>query len=63
VNEDPVTGSAHCFLGPYWAKRLGKNSFLAFQASQRGGEIWVRLEGDRVFLGGQAVTIILGSLL
>jgi PhzF family phenazine biosynthesis protein len=62
VNEDPVTGSAHCFLGPYWAKRLGKKSFLAYQASQRGGEIRVRLEGDRVFLGGQAVTIFRGEL-
>jgi len=62
VNEDPVTGSAHCFLGPYWAKRLGKKSFLAFQASQRGGEIRVRLEGERVFLGGQAVTIFRGEM-
>jgi PhzF family phenazine biosynthesis protein len=62
VNEDPVTGSAHCFLGPYWAKRLEKKSFLAFQASQRGGEIRVRLEGDRVFLGGQAITILRGEL-
>jgi PhzF family phenazine biosynthesis protein len=62
VNEDPVTGSAHCFLGPYWAKRLGKKSFRAFQASRRGGDIQVRLEGDRVFLGGQAVTIFRGEL-
>jgi PhzF family phenazine biosynthesis protein len=62
VNEDPVTGSAHCFLGPYWGKRLGKNSFLAFQASERGGEIRIRLDGDRVFLGGVAVTIFRGEL-
>ena len=62
VPEDPVTGSAHCFLGPYWAKRLGKKEFLAFQASPRGGEIRVRLEGDRVVLGGQAVTIFKADL-
>jgi predicted PhzF superfamily epimerase YddE/YHI9 len=62
VNEDPVTGSAHCFLGPYWEKRLHKKDFKAYQASSRGGIIQVRVEGDRVFLGGQAVTILRGEL-
>ena len=63
VNEDPVTGSAHCCLGPFWAKRLGKTEFLAFQASPRGGVVRVRLKGDRVLLGGQAVTVMRGELL
>jgi len=63
INEDPVTGSAHCFLGPYWAKRLGKKEFLAYQASARGGEIRVRVAGERVFLGGKAVTVFSGTLL
>ncbi|MBP1716171.1 MAG: phenazine biosynthesis protein PhzF family, partial [Deltaproteobacteria bacterium] len=62
INEDPDTGTAHCFLGPYWAKRLGKKEFLAYQASPRGGEIRVRLEGERVFLKGKAVTIFSGTL-
>ncbi len=63
VNEDPVTGSAHCCLGPYWAKRLGKLEFLAYQASQRGGIIQVRVNGDHVILCGQAVTVLRGELL
>jgi PhzF family phenazine biosynthesis protein len=63
IDEDPVTGSAHCALGPYWAKKLGKNSFRAFQASPRGGEVGVRVEGDRVKLSGQAVTVLQGELL
>jgi predicted PhzF superfamily epimerase YddE/YHI9 len=63
VDEDPVTGSAHCTLGPYWASRLGKTSFLAWQASARGGAVRVRLEGDRVRLGGRAVTVLQGRLL
>ena len=63
VNEDPVTGSAHCCLGPFWAKRLGKEEFLAYQASARGGVVRVRLDGDRVCLGGQAVTVLRGELL
>jgi PhzF family phenazine biosynthesis protein len=63
INEDPVTGSAHCYLGPYWAERLGKNDFWAYQASARGGEIRVRLRGDRVRLGGHAVTVMRGELL
>ncbi len=63
INEDPVTGSAHCCLGPFWAKRLGKTEFLAYQASVRGGVVRVRLNGDRVILGGQAVTVLRGELL
>lgn len=56
VNEDPVTGSAHCCLTPYWAEKLGKANLVAYQASSRGGELRVRLEGERVTLAGQAVT-------
>jgi PhzF family phenazine biosynthesis protein len=63
VDEDPVTGSAHCTLGPYWAARLGKSSFLAWQASARGGAVRVRVEGERVKLGGRAVTVLRGQLL
>jgi PhzF family phenazine biosynthesis protein len=63
VDEDPVTGSAHCTLAPYWAARLGKRDFLAYQASARGGEVRVTLEGDRVRLGGRAVTVLKGQLL
>jgi PhzF family phenazine biosynthesis protein len=62
INEDPVTGSAHCCLGPYWKERLDKDSFLAFQASARGGVIRVRVAGPRVLLGGQAVTTLRGQL-
>jgi PhzF family phenazine biosynthesis protein len=62
VDEDPVTGSAHCCLGPYWASRLGKNDFVAYQASARGGIVRIRLEGDRVKLGGRAVTVFVGEL-
>ncbi len=62
VDEDPVTGSAHCTLGPYWAPRLGKTELLAYQASARGGILRVRVEGERVLLGGQAVTIVEGRL-
>ena len=58
IEEDPVTGSAHCALGPYWQGALGKPEFLAFQASKRGGVVRVRLAGDRVLLGGQAVTVL-----
>jgi PhzF family phenazine biosynthesis protein len=63
IDEDPVTGSAHCALGPYWGARLGKSEFTAFQASARGGVVRVRLQGDRVILGGQAVTVMTGDLL
>ncbi len=62
VDEDPVTGSAHCALGPYWRDRLGKDSFLAYQASARGGVVKVSCQGDRVLLGGQAVTVLRGEL-
>jgi predicted PhzF superfamily epimerase YddE/YHI9 len=62
VDEDPVTGSAHCTLGPYWSERLGKSSFRAFQASARGGELRVEVAGDRVKLGGRAVTVLRGEL-
>ena len=62
IDEDPVTGSAHCCLGPYWSRRLAKTEFLAYQASKRGGVVKVRLEGDRVLLGGQAVTVMRGEL-
>lgn len=58
IDEDPVTGSAHCALGPYWAARMGKREFTAYQASARGGVVRVRVEGDRVLLGGQAVTVL-----
>lgn len=63
IDEDPVTGSAHCCLGPHWRDRLGKDEFLAFQASTRGGEIRVRVARDRVHLGGPAVTVLQGELL
>ncbi len=63
INEDPVTGSAHCLLAPYWSTRLGKESFSAYQASARGGELKVHLQGERVDIYGQAVTIFKGSLL
>ncbi len=63
VNEDPVCGSAHCCLTPYWAERLGKKHLMAHQCSARGGELRLRLEGDRVILGGQAVTVWQGELL
>jgi PhzF family phenazine biosynthesis protein len=63
VNEDPVTGSAHCCLTPYWSKRLGKNELLAYQASARGGVLRVRISSDRVKIGGQAVTTLRGELL
>lgn len=62
VNEDPVTGSAHCCLGPYWGTRLGKTELCGYQASARGGVVQVRLAGPRVILGGQAVTVLQGRL-
>jgi predicted PhzF superfamily epimerase YddE/YHI9 len=63
VDEDPVTGSSHCTLAPYWAGRLGRTEMSAWQASARGGAIRVRLAGDRVILAGQAVTVMAGELL
>ena len=62
INEDPVTGAAHCCLGPYWMERLGKDKFVAYQASARGGVVYVRVAGDRVRVGGHAVTVIRGEL-
>ncbi|WXG39422.1 MAG: PhzF family phenazine biosynthesis protein [Candidatus Freyarchaeum deiterrae] len=62
INEDPVTGSAHCCLGPYWKKKLKRDEFLAYQASERGGIIKVRVGKERVYLGGQAVTVLIGEL-
>jgi PhzF family phenazine biosynthesis protein len=63
VNEDPVTGSAHCCLSPFWSGRLGKDELVGYQASARGGVVKVRYAGDRVILGGQAVTVMRGELL
>jgi PhzF family phenazine biosynthesis protein len=62
VDEDPVTGSAHCVLAPYWAKKLGRSELAGYQASRRGGTVRVRSVGDRVHLGGRAVTILRGEL-
>ena len=62
INEDPVTGSAHCCLGPYWGQRLGKTSMVGYQASARGGIVYVQLNGERVILGGQAVLVWRGQL-
>ncbi|HEV8059018.1 MAG TPA: PhzF family phenazine biosynthesis protein [Gemmataceae bacterium] len=62
IDEDPVTGSAHCCLAPFWGQRLGKRNMVGFQASARGGVVRVTTEGDRVILGGQAVTILEGML-
>jgi PhzF family phenazine biosynthesis protein len=63
VPEDPVTGSAHCALTPFWSARLGRTELLGYQASLRGGLVRVRLLGDRVQLGGNAVTVLRGELL
>ena len=62
VDEDPVTGSAHCALAPFWAERLGKAAMTGYQASRRGGTVRVELRGDRVRLEGQAVTVFKGEL-
>ena len=62
IDEDPVTGSAHCCLGPFWRDRLGTDRFVAYQASARGGVVKVRVAGDRVHLGGQAVTVMRAEL-
>jgi PhzF family phenazine biosynthesis protein len=63
IDEDPVTGSAHCALAPYWAEKLGKRHFNAYQASRRGGILKVTLDGERVLLSGQAVTVMSAQLL
>ncbi len=62
VDEDPVTGSAHCVLGPWWSKKLGRRALVGYQASRRGGEVRVTVAGDRVLLGGRAVTVLRGEL-
>lgn len=62
IAEDPVTGSAHCALAPYWTAKLGKANLVGYQASARGGRVATRLEGDRVILGGQAVTVFRGEI-
>ena len=62
IDEDPVTGSAHCVLAPYWAGKLGKKSMIGYQASERGGVVRVALRGDRVALEGQAITVFVGDL-
>jgi PhzF family phenazine biosynthesis protein len=62
INEDPVTGSAHCTLAPYWSTRLGRPALQGFQASPRGGLVATRHEGNRVILSGQACTVLQGSI-
>lgn len=62
IPEDPVTGSAHCALGPYWKWRLDKDEFTAYQASERGGVVHLRVNGDRVRLSGHAVTVFKAEL-
>jgi PhzF family phenazine biosynthesis protein len=62
IPEDPVTGSAHCCLGPYWGKKLGKDSLTGFQLSARGGTVRLTLQGDRVVLAGKAVPVLSGKL-
>ena len=62
IDEDPVTGSAHCCLGPFWSERIGKKEMVAYQASARGGVVRVRVAGERVYLGGRAVTVMRGEL-
>ena len=63
INEDPVTGSAHCLLGPYWQEKLGKSELTAYQVSKRGGYIGVKVVSNRVFLTGNAVTVMRCELL
>lgn len=62
IPEDPVTGSAHCTLVPYWAERLGKREMRAFQASARGGELFLGHDGDRVTIAGNAITYLVGTI-
>jgi PhzF family phenazine biosynthesis protein len=62
VPEDPVTGSAHCALAPYWAERLGRQTLVGRQVSARGGMVQVELAGERVRLGGKAVTVLKGTI-
>jgi PhzF family phenazine biosynthesis protein len=62
IDEDPVTGSAHCALAPYWSEKLGRADLVGWQASARGGVVRTRIDGDRVALGGRAVTVWKGEL-
>ena len=62
IDEDPVTGSAHCVLVPYWAGRLGKNELYARQISARGGELWCALKGDRVLIAGRVAPYLEGTI-
>lgn len=62
IPEDPVTGSAHCCLGPYWQRKLGKSVFSALQVSKRGGKVQVEVKGDRALIGGKAVTVFEAEL-
>jgi PhzF family phenazine biosynthesis protein len=63
IPEDPVTGSSHCCLAPFWSRRFGKKTFVAHQISARGGVLRVELRGDRVRLAGQAVTVLRGEII
>jgi predicted PhzF superfamily epimerase YddE/YHI9 len=62
IDEDPVTGSAHCSLGPFWKETLGRDELVGYQASARGGVVRTRCVGDRVQISGQAVTVLRGEL-
>ena len=62
IDEDPVTGSSHCCLGPFWSKRMGKSDLVAYQASERGGILRLQVIGERIYLRGQAVTVLRGQL-
>jgi predicted PhzF superfamily epimerase YddE/YHI9 len=62
VNEDPVTGSAHTVLAPYWSAKLGRDTLVGYQASRRGGRVGTRVAGDRVVLTGSAVTVLDGTI-
>jgi PhzF family phenazine biosynthesis protein len=62
IDEDPVTGSAHCCLAAYWSEQLGKSELVGYQASRRGGVVHVRVAGERAILGGNAVTVVRGEL-
>lgn len=63
IDEDPVTGSAHCCFAPFWQRHMHKQELVAYQASERGGVVRVQVEKDRVKLGGQAITIWTGDLI
>lgn len=62
IDEDPVTGSAHCCLAPFWASRFGRTELVGYQASKRGGTVRVEVAGDRVRLSGRAITVVRGEL-